>query len=206
MDLSIIIPCHDLADWIDPMLESIWNQTNECKINREVIFVCDACTDNTHEIIEDVMSKSKWNYKIIDTNEKCPGGARNRGLDISQGKYIWFIDGDDWLTKDNAVDIFYNSIYNTEYDMVECEIMSRAHPEGRFGGGTVWRFIISREHIGDTRFDDTQNGEDSRFAHAVLNKPGLKLKQLEVPLYFYNFPREGSQMWKQIQRRKENVR
>lgn len=200
VDLSVIIPCHNLEDWVAGVLESLCSQTNELGARREAIFLCDACTDRTHEIIEQTMATSNWEYYIFDTNYKCPGGARNEGLEVAKGEYIWFVDGDDWLVKDNAIDIFLGAAQKGDYDLLECEICSRAHPEGRFGGGTVWRFLIRRDAIGDLRFDNAQNGEDSRFAHALLINPELKIGKLEEVIYFYNHPRVGSQIWKARQK------
>lgn len=198
MDLSIIVPCHNLEDWISPLLKSIVAQTNNLGIEREIIFVCDKCTDKTYRVISNKMRRSKWKYTIIRVNEGCPGGARNRGLELATGKYIWFIDGDDWLVRNDAIDTFYNAIATSDCNIMECMIQSRKHPEGKFGSGTCWRFIYTRDIIGDTRFDNTQNGQDSRFNHVVLNKPEAKRGKVEEVIYFYNTPREGSQMWKKF--------
>lgn len=192
--LSIIIPCHNLEKWIEPCLISLLEQKNEQKINREIIFICDNCTDRTREIIESkIKDNTSWDFIIEDANVRCPGGARNIGLDKAKGKYIWFIDGDDWLTTEKAVDTLIYCMIKDDMDIVEFKIKSRANPDGVFGTGTVWRAMLSRRIIGNTRFNDRQNGEDNDFSWDVWHKEGVKFGRIALAPYFYNYPREGSQ-------------
>jgi glycosyltransferase involved in cell wall biosynthesis len=192
--LSVIIPCYNLEKWIEPCLDSLLEQTNLMKINREVIFICDSCTDRTREIIEEkTKDNSAWDYIIKETSVHCPGGARNVGLDIAKGKYIWFIDGDDWLTDPRAVDILVDCMLKDDMDIVEFKIKSKANPDGVFGSGTVWRAMLSRRIIGNERFNDRQNGEDNDFSWNIWHKEGRKYGKVALAPYFYNYPREGSQ-------------
>ena len=142
------------------------------------------------------MSKSNWDYIILDTEYGSPGEARNVGLEISKSRYIWFIDGDDWLTCDNAIDTVLECMIRDDMDIVELKIKSVANPNGIFGGGTVWRAMLSNRVIGNLRFNDRQNGEDNDFSWDVWNKPEAKYGKIDFAPYFYNFPRVGSQTWK----------
>ena len=56
--LNLIIPCHNLENYIQPCLDSICKQKNKRRIGRKVIFVCDNCTDNTEKIIRETMKNS----------------------------------------------------------------------------------------------------------------------------------------------------
>lgn len=192
MEVSLIIPCHNLELYIQKCLDSILMQKNDMNISREIIFICDNCTDNTQKIIETNMKNSNWTYSIIVASEGSPGGARNRGLDAATGKYIWFIDGDDWLTCDNAIDILYECMIKDDMDIVQFKIKSNVSPQGQFGTGTVWQAMLSRRIIGNTRFNNRQNGEDNDFCHVVWNKKGVKFGRIALAPYFYNYPREGS--------------
>ena len=78
-----------------------------------------------------------WVTEIIDAHVGSPGEARNLGLDKADTKYIWFVDGDDWITCNNAVDELYRLMKKDDMDIIEFKIKSNAHPEGAFGGGTV---------------------------------------------------------------------
>lgn len=52
MDLSIIVPCHNLENYITPLLVSLQSQVYD-KEKVEIIFVCDSCSDNTKKIIQE---------------------------------------------------------------------------------------------------------------------------------------------------------
>ena len=198
-DITLIIPCHNLEEYIQPCLNSICNQENNQHIRREVIFICDNCTDNTYNIIKRKMKKSSWKFRIIKTQAGSPGEARNIGLDNADSQYIWFIDGDDWLTENNAIDELYRLMLQDDMDIIEFKIKSNANPEGDFGGGTVWRCMLSNRIIGETRFNDRQTGEDNDFIWEIYHKPGVKYGKIAFAPYFYNFPREGSQSWLKAQ-------
>jgi glycosyltransferase involved in cell wall biosynthesis len=137
MDLSIIIPCHNLEEYIEPCINSLLSQKNNLNIKREIIFICDKCTDNTRKIIEDMVGGGSWPCTIITASAGSPGGARNIGLEKATGKYIWFVDGDDWLTCSNAIDTLYAEMQDKDLDILEFKIKSRACPQGEFGTGTV---------------------------------------------------------------------
>ena len=204
-DITLIIPCHNLEKWITPCLDSICAQENKQKINRRAIFICDNCTDRTHEMIEEKMKDSTWKYDIIDAQVGSPGLARNIGLDKANTDYIWFVDGDDWLTCNNAIDEMYRLMKKDDMDIIEFKIKSTKNPDGAFGGGTVWRCVLSSRIIGDMRFNDRQCGEDNDFIWDIYHKQGRKYGKIAMAPYFYNFPREGSQMWKKAkEQEKEN--
>ena len=192
-DISIIIPCHNLEDWIGKCIDSLLIQTNIYNTKRDVIFICDNCTDNTQIIIEEKMHNSEWEYSVVESRAGSPGGARNLGLELTNSKYIWFIDGDDWLTCPEAIDTLYNCMTKDDMDIVEFKIKSKANPDGVFGTGTVWRAMLSRRIIGNTKFNDRQNGEDNDFSWEVWHKPGVKYGKIDFAPYFYNYPRKNSQ-------------
>ena len=109
MDLSIIIPVHNLEHFIQPLLSSLYNQSIQ-NIEVEYIFVLDSCTDNTQQIIESWIPIIKnGTIKIYHVDCHCCGGARNYGIEHSSGKYIWFVDGDDMLLGQQAIQIAYNT-------------------------------------------------------------------------------------------------
>ena len=97
MKLSIIIPVYNVEKYISKCLDSILNQSFE---DFEIICVNDGSTDNSLAILEEYKDK-----RIIIINKKNEGSgvARNAGVDISKGEYLYFVDGDDWL-EDNALE------------------------------------------------------------------------------------------------------
>ncbi|MBW4633499.1 MAG: glycosyltransferase [Iphinoe sp. HA4291-MV1] len=88
--VSVIIPCFNADRWIAEAIDSCFNQTYS---NIEIIVIDDGSTDNSLEIIK------KYEKKIILESLPHKGGnyARNRGFVISKGKYIQFLDADDYI-------------------------------------------------------------------------------------------------------------
>ncbi len=88
--VSVIIPCYNSQVWIAEAIDSVLAQTYS---NIEIIVVDDGSTDSSLEIIKSYGDKVKW---VTGQNQ---GGnvARNRGFQLSQGKYIQWLDADDYL-------------------------------------------------------------------------------------------------------------
>jgi len=94
--ISIVIPVYNAELYLEPLIESIFNQTYK---NFEVIAAYEtASTDKTREVLEKLAKK----YPIIIStgSERCPGGTRNRGFKLSRGEFVVFVDADDMLLPD----------------------------------------------------------------------------------------------------------
>ena len=103
--VSIILPCYNAEKYIEKCIKSIIDQTYK---NIELIIVDDGSTDNTLKIL----NKYKENNKKIKIIEKANTGvsdSRNVGIQAANGKYIMFIDADDFYEKD-AVEILYDAL------------------------------------------------------------------------------------------------
>lgn len=93
MDLSIIIPVYNAAPLLNRCLDSIFNQTTQ--YTYEVILVDDGSTDNSIEIIK---SRNEKNITLYQQKNSGPSVARNKGIELAKGKFIAFLDADDyWL-------------------------------------------------------------------------------------------------------------
>lgn len=93
MDLSIIIPVYNAAPLLNRCLDSIFNQTTQ--YTYEVILVDDGSTDNSIEIIK---SRKENNITLYQQKNSGPSVARNKGIELSKGDFLTFLDADDyWL-------------------------------------------------------------------------------------------------------------
>ena len=95
--VSIIIPIYNVEQYLVKCLDSVVNQTYK---NLEIICVNDCSPDNSAKILEKYALKDN---RIRVLNRENNGGlsaARNSGLDIATGEYIYFIDSDDWIDLD----------------------------------------------------------------------------------------------------------
>lgn len=94
MFLSIIIPLYNVEQYIGNCVESIANQTFA---DYEAIFVDDGCTDGSAIIVEELATKKGVPFKLIHQSNQGLSAARNTGLKEASGKYIMFLDSDDWI-------------------------------------------------------------------------------------------------------------
>lgn len=91
MDLSIIIPVYNAAPLLNRCLDSIFNQKTQ--YTYEVILVDDGSTDNSIEIIK---SRKENNITLYQQKNSGPSVARNKGIKLSKGDYLTFLDADDY--------------------------------------------------------------------------------------------------------------
>ena len=93
--VSVVIPVYNSEQYLKPCVESLLNQTLK---DIEFIFINDGSTDGSLKILEDYAKKNK-SIKIYSTENHGVGSARNLGIEKSQGKYIGFVDSDDFVNK-----------------------------------------------------------------------------------------------------------
>lgn len=111
--LSIIIPVYNLEKYIDRCLNSIFVQENQ---NFEVIIINDGSTDTSSFIIENAI-KDKNNYKLFNVPNSGVSAARNLGLRNASGEYVFFLDGDDWISENFEKKITELIDYSTDLIM-----------------------------------------------------------------------------------------
>ncbi|WP_289705699.1 glycosyltransferase [Bacteroides acidifaciens] len=93
--LSIIVPVYNVENWLSRCASSLINQDLD-KSEYEIIFVNDGSTDDSFEIAKKY-SESYDNIILISQENKGLSAARNAGINKANGKYIWFVDSDDWI-------------------------------------------------------------------------------------------------------------
>lgn len=193
MDLSVIVPCYNTEHYISKLLDSLKEQdVGNYKV--EYIFVNNLCTDNTMQVVKD----SGLNAKIRYCGARGCGCARNTGLRYATGKYIWFMDSDDWLLSNTAI----KQVLDLAQDKSIVRIRWDSNSFDKLHFSMVWQYCISRELIGDTKFPNIQPCEDDEFMREILAKIGLTWKTFkEIPcpedrLYYYLYERVGSNMYR----------
>lgn len=208
--ISIIIPVYNVQDYLDECIESVINQSY---FNLEIILVDDGSLDKSLVICK------KWAQKdsrIIVIHKKNGGlsSARNAGLKIAKGKYISFIDSDDFITN-NAIEIMFNSIdSNDEIGIVSgliyryqdgiCSTFKKEWdikyefivPAEEFLlkamnmsiSYTVWNKLYRRDLLANVLFCEGRNNEDVLFMYE-LGKEIKRKKYLmvNIPQYVYYY-------------------
>ena len=113
--LTVIIPYYNRSDLITETIESIESQSRK---DFKILVIDDGSSDNGKEIIENLNKK----YNNIQYVYKENGGvssARNRGIELSETKYISFLDSDD-LYKENFVKVMLSDIATNNADISFC--------------------------------------------------------------------------------------
>lgn len=114
--LSIIIPFYNVEQYIAQCLDSVYHQDIP-EEEYEVICVDDCSPDDSLSIVKEyaklhsnlIIVKNKFNRKL--------GGARNAGMEVAQGKYIWFIDSDDFI-ESNCLANMLSIVESEDLDML----------------------------------------------------------------------------------------
>lgn len=106
LKFTFIVPNYNKGEYITECLNSIYNQTYQ---NFEVIVIDDGSSDDSLEKI------NKFSVdKLLKTNRRQAGGARNAGLKEATGDYIIFLDSDDYLASNDVLEHLANQINNED--------------------------------------------------------------------------------------------
>lgn len=137
--LSVIVPCYNIESYVPETVTSLVNNERD---DFEFIFVEDRSTkDKTYEALLTLTKRLK-NSRVI-RHEKNGGlaTARNTGIDASEGRYITFLDGDDWLAPGYLADLT-DAIERLDVDFVRTDHVQVTGIER-----TVHRAPEGRRHI-----------------------------------------------------------
>lgn len=205
--VSIIAITHNQEDLIKRALSSLVNQN--FTLPYEIIVVNDSSSDLTGSIILD-FAKNYSNIKTINVNCSSAGLARIEGIKISKGKYVTFLDCDDYYAT-NMVSTLYNTIEKEQADIVNCShYYIRRNKITRntwtknivldkngainalfsdvYFHGFMWSKMFKGEIIRSIDFHlPTENimFEDILMSFEVLLKC-TKIVSISTPLYYYN--------------------
>lgn len=203
MLLSFIIPIYNCEAYVADCLHGIYCLPLKDEIF-EIILVDDGSTDQSDEIITDFASLHR-NITYIRQENQGASSARNRGLDIAEGKWIWFVDADDRIFVDGVLqnwDILQQILNSNDTDLM-CfnyvidysgkieyvtdfqseETLSGIEYLDKLKGLYLWNKIFNRKSVGNIRFlEGTKNLEDMYFDFLSI----IEMKQVRcLPMYGY---------------------
>lgn len=185
--VSIIMPLFNLELHVAIAIKSVLNQTLK---EIELICIDDGSTDYTLNIVKEYAQKDK-RIKIINYKDtKGQAYARNRGIEIAKGKYIGFVDGDDWV-ETSMFEKLYNAAEKNRTDITFCA--SALYDEQT--GKTIWDnnyynlCLISKEF--DNRVfthEETKNlllgSLNVALWNKIYRKDFLKKNKIKFPEYY----------------------
>lgn len=111
--VSVIIPVYNAQEGIKQCLNSLLNQSFT---DFEIILLNDGSTDNSLEVIKKYAAVNDF-IRVIDKENEGVAKTRNKGIQLANGKYIVFIDNDDFIDSD-YLERFYNAIDQEQLDIV----------------------------------------------------------------------------------------
>lgn len=204
--LSIIVPIYNTEKYLKECMESLTHQT--CK-DIEIICVNDGSTDNSLNIIQEYANQDD-RVKIINQTNQGQSAARNNGLKNAKGRYITFIDSDDYLDL-NTYEVALSNIENVdivcfgvktfgscstkqkksddEYYEIKQEGLIELNDKIRFETDcSVCNKIFKREILDKYNIDFPQgmHYEDAEFYFKYIN---VITKAIFINKYFYHYRR-----------------
>ena len=115
VSVSIIVPCYNVAAYLDQCMESLAGQSME---DIEIICVNDGSSDRTAEILREWRNRD-GRVRVIDRKNSGVSAARNSGMEAAAGKYIGFVDPDDVVER-NMFRRLFDAAVEKDADVAVC--------------------------------------------------------------------------------------
>lgn len=205
MKLSIIVPMYNSEKYINNCINSLLKQ-NISNEDYEILIVNDGSIDNSKQIVEKYQ-RENINIKLISVENGGQAYARNIGVKNASGKYLFFVDSDDYITEysldkalnktiDNEVDMMFFDLKRVNNDKekicryANCENIKIINGIKYFTDNNVnngpWHFFISRKFIikNNIFFQEGRFCEDGMFLISCIFS-AVKVSYCNVDIYRY---------------------
>ena len=189
--LSFIVPFYGVEKYIEECIRSLYDQDIPQE-EYEVICVDDCSPDGSRAIVERLQKEYPTLRLLEHTENKRQGGARNTGLDAAEGRYIWYVDSDDYIkpnclkglleqAEEENLDIlhmYFNRVAERQMKMIDYGACTGSQyvfdapiaetPAQRCC--VVWRSIIKRDLLiqNNIRFAEHVQFEDDDYAYLMF--------------------------------------
>lgn len=200
--LSIIVPVYNVEDYIEKCLYSLVNQNIE---NYEIIVVVDGSKDDS--IITVNKYKKKYPNLIVvkETENRGLSAARNLGISLAKGKYIGFVDSDDYVDHSMFSKMLKSAIKNNS-DIVVCsyykninKVLKKVNIKKMISTNDfllhcppyAWNKIYRADLFENIRFPEKINYEDISTVFPLICL-AQQINVINEPLYYYTYKRDGS--------------
>lgn len=201
--ISVIVPVYNVEKYLKKCIKSIMSQSYT---NLEIILINDGSTDNSGKICDELKDRDK-RIKVIHKSNGGLSDARNAGLKIANGKYIGFVDSDDYIAEDMFETLYnINKKYNSDISIVSFYEIYKDKVIGVRDSKKLqeltkidamkellidtniqsyaWNKLFRRELFEGLEFPTNKNFEDIATTLLLFEKAN-KVVLLEKPKYYY---------------------
>lgn len=200
--ISVIVPVYNVRDYVPKCLRSLRRQSYK---NLEIIVVDDGSTDDSGEICDEIAA-TDGRFKVYHKKNGGLSDARNFGIARSRGKYLLLVDGDDFVAKDYALEL-WRAVRQDGVDIAMCGHDDRVPHSPTITGKqaairlltrqenmdvVVWNKIYRREMFDNISYPVGEMHEDNLTTYKVLAE-ARHVAFVEKSLYTY-VERKGSIM------------
>ncbi len=202
--ISIIVPIYNVEKYLCKCVDSLINQTYK---NLEIILVDDGSKDKCPEICDEY-AKRDYRVKVVHKKNGGLSDARNAGMKIATGKYISFIDSDDYVSLD-FIETLYNTMIKENSDIVECSVV-KFYEDNHFDDyyddfnvvnfstvdglsalisenpfhQHVWNKLYKSDIVLDIQFAVGKLNEDEFWTYQIFGK-AKKVSKINKTMYYY---------------------
>ncbi|MBX6353219.1 MAG: CDP-glycerol glycerophosphotransferase family protein [Thermoflavifilum sp.] len=212
--ITVIVPVYNVSAYIRETIESLLKQTYP---NMEVVFVDDGSTDDTAEIIASYVERYPDIIHLVRQPNRGPAAARNHGLRVAQGDYVFFLDSDDVLSPD-ALEVLHRAAVEHEADITmgpmvrfqgtrqwfiqiqQCKGVNTPGPKTLYTHPGVLYALgpcakLYRRHVVEDNWfpEHLRLGEDQPFVLRAYLR-ARKIYTVSSPVYFYRVREEGASL------------
>ena len=203
--ISVVLPCYNVEPYIGKCLDSLLAQTLS---DIEIICVDDKSTDDTVSVINEYMARDKRIKLFSQPKNMGAGVARNTGRDMARGKYVSFIDPDDWVDENFYCEL-YRRASESDLDVVKAGMIYEyvetnetytstlnqlIKQNSMFFYGEHHNAIYKLKFLNDNNIyypTDVMTGQDAVFL-SVLVLANPKMDVVDSVFYHYFIERPGS--------------
>ncbi len=205
--ISVIVPAYNVEKYIDECINSLKRQTYK---NIEFIIINDGSKDSTLKRIKNNVG-SDTRFKIIDQKNIGIGATRNKGINLSTGDYIAFLDSDDYVL-DDMYSSLMESIIKNNSDIAVCDYIkfNNVNKEKKICGDIKiynksiykepliinsvaycpWNKLYKKSLIENIKFPEKLKYEDLNFVIKALSS-AKKISKVDKALYYYRINDSG---------------
>lgn len=201
--ISVVVTCYNHENYIEQCLRSIFKQTYR---NIELIVLDDGSTDNSSEIIQEVLKESPFVTTFESHENIGVVRTRNKGLNLLNGAYFLFVDSDDFLDE-TYVEELYECAINRQADIVYCDLFNFEKNEvylkaQEFGIHSILVSnyisncsLVKKAILKGTYYDETLSGKKLEdydfFLNLIINNGAKAVYQPNAKLNYRVFEKDS---------------